>query len=125
MIFISKIKLKMKILVMRPSPEGEKLVNILNNIGIMSWHFSLFNFLPSTSSMNLSKKLHELYTSDIVLIFSKKSVYYVNLYLNKNNLDWPLSPDYYTIGKGTAIFLKQHIKKKFYFQRMKKIVKLY
>lgn len=115
----------MKILVMRPSPEGEKLVNILNDIGILSWHFSLFDFLPSTSSISLSKKIYKLYISDIILIFSKKSVYYTNLYLNQNNLHWPIIPDYYTIGQGTAIFLKKYVKKKFYFQKMKKIVKLY
>lgn len=115
----------MKILVMRPSPEGEKLVNILNNIGILSWHFSLFNFSPSSSTISLSKKKYELYTSDVMIIFSKKSVHYTNLYLNKNNLHWPLNPDYYAIGKGTAIFLEKYIKKKFCFQMMKKIVKLY
>ncbi len=115
----------MKILVMRPSPEGEKLVNILNNMGILSWHFSLFNFLPSLSSISLSKKIYELYTSDIILFFSKKSVYYTNVYLNQNNLHWPIEPDYYTIGQGTAIFLNKYIKKKFYFQKFQKIVKLY
>lgn len=110
---------------MRPSSEGRKLANILNNIGILSWHISLFDFLPSTTSISLSKKKYELYTSDKIIIFSKKSVYYTNLYLNKNNLHWPLSPDYYTIGKGTALVLKKYIKKKFYFQKMKKIVNLY
>ncbi|QCI17385.1 uroporphyrinogen-III synthase [Buchnera aphidicola (Aphis helianthi)] len=103
----------MKILVMRPSPEGEKLAKILNYIGISSWHFSLFNFLPSTSPISLSKKIYELYTSDVILIFSKKSIYYTNLYLINNNLNWPISPDYYAIGKGTALFLKKYIKKKF------------
>ncbi|ALD15512.1 hypothetical protein IX46_03060 [Buchnera aphidicola (Aphis glycines)] len=100
---------------MRPSPEGEKLVNILNKIGILSWHFSLFNFSPSSSLISISKKKHELYTADIMIIFSKRSVYYTNLYLNKNNLNWPLNPDYYAIGKGTAIFLEKYIEKKILF----------
>ncbi|QCI19099.1 uroporphyrinogen-III synthase [Buchnera aphidicola] len=103
----------MKILVTRPSPEGEKLAKILNCIGILSWHFPLFNFLPSTSSISLSKKICELYKSDIILIFSKRSVYYTNLYLNENNLHWPLNPDYYAIGNGTAIFFQKYVKKKF------------
>lgn len=117
--------MKMKILVMRPAPEGKKLANLLNYMGIVSWHFSLFNFLPSESAISLSKKIYELYTADIILIFSKKSVYYTNLYLNKNNLHWPIDPDYYAIGQGTAVFLKKYVKKKFYFQKMQKIAKLY
>lgn len=47
----------MKILVMRPSPEGEELVYYLNNIGIFSYHFSLFNFHPSKTENSLSKNI--------------------------------------------------------------------
>lgn len=115
----------MKILVMRPSPVGEELVKNLNEIGISAWHFSLFDFHPSISPISLSKRINELYTSNIILVFSKKSIYYTNLFLQKNNLQWPSHAKYYAIGKSTANFLYRHIKKKLLFRKKKKIVKLY
>ncbi|MCU4137215.1 uroporphyrinogen-III synthase [Buchnera aphidicola (Sitobion miscanthi)] len=110
----------MKILVIRPSPTGEELANDLNNIGIPSWHFSLFDFYPSSSSISLSKKINILYQSKIILIFSKKSVYYTNLYLKKNNLKWPFHARYYAIGKSTAFFLYNYIKKNFFSYKKRK-----
>lgn len=104
----------MKILITRPSPEGEKLTYSLNNIGIPAWHFSLFKFFPSISKKSLPKKFYELYTSDVIIVFSKKSIYYTNLFLKKNNLQWPSYPEYYAIGNSTALFLYKYIKKKIF-----------
>lgn len=115
----------MKILVMRPLLSGEELVNNLNSIGIPSWHFSLFDFYPSIGLMNLSKKISELYKTNIILVFSKQSIYYTNLYLKNNDLKWPSYPRYYAIGKSTACFLYKHVKKKFFFLKIRKIVKVY
>jgi len=115
----------MNILVIRPSPSGEELVKYLNKIGISSYSFSLFDFYPSVSSISLSKKINELYQSNIILVFSKKSIYYTNLYLTKNNLRWPSCARYYAIGKSTALFLYKYIKKKLFFLKKKKIVKVY
>lgn len=99
---------------MRPSPEGEELVYYLNNIGIFSYHFSLFNFHPSKTENSLSKKYFELYISDIILVFSKKSIYYINMYFEKNNLIWPIYPEYYAIGKKTAFILQKYVKKRIF-----------
>jgi hypothetical protein len=81
--YTKKIKLYMKILVTRPSPEGEELVNNLNNVGIFSSHISLFDFYPSEGKNSIPKKVYALYKSDIIVIFSKKSIYYINTYLKK------------------------------------------
>lgn len=105
----------MKILVIKPVVSGKKLVKKLKKIGINSWNFSFFDFFPSNSSINLSNKINELYKSNIIVLFSKQSVYYTNLYLNTNNLKWPDSAKYFTIGKSTALFLYKYIKKKFFF----------
>ncbi|WP_261979413.1 uroporphyrinogen-III synthase [Buchnera aphidicola] len=110
---------------MRPSPVGEELVKNLNNIGIPAWHFALFDFYPSFSSISLSKKINELYKSNIILVFSKQAVYYTNIYLINNNLTWPTGPRYYAIGKKTAFLLYKTIKKKLFFLKTKKIVKVY
>jgi len=115
----------MKILVIRPSPSGEELVNYLNQIGIFSCYFSFFDFYPSFSSISLSKKIDELYQSNIILVFSKKSIHYTNLYLTNNNLRWPSCARYYAIGKSTASFLYKYVKKKLFFLKKKKIVKAY
>lgn len=115
----------MKILIMRPSDEGKKLMHKLKKIGIFSCHFFFFSFYPSTSSISLSKRINELYNSDIVLLFSKKSVHYTNLYLKKNHLKWPSQAQYFTIGKSTASFLYKFVKKKLFFLKYKKIVKIY
>lgn len=115
----------MKILVMRPSPEGEDLVNNLKKIGIHAWHFSFFDFYSSTSLVNLSNKVNDLYESNIIIIFSKKSIYYTNLYLKNHNLQWPFDAEYYTVGQSTALSLYKHVKKKLFFPKNKKIVKIY
>ena len=98
---------------MRPFPEGKELVQSLNKIDILSWHFSLFYFTENTGKNSLSKKFYELLKSDIVLTFSKKAIYYTNIYLKKNNLMWPMHPKYYAIGKSTAFALQKYVKKKF------------
>lgn len=110
---------------MRPSPSGEELVKNLNTLNINSWHFSFFNFAPSVSNQNLSNKIFELYQSNIILVFSKMSIYYTNLYLKKNNLKWPAHVKYYAIGHNTAACLRKYVKKKFFFLKIKKIVKNY
>lgn len=99
---------------MRPSPEGEELMNDLNNAGIISFHFSLFDFYPSTSKNKISTKIYDLYISDIVLIFSKKAINYINIYFFKNNLIWPIYPQYYTIGASTAVLLRKYVQKKIF-----------
>lgn len=104
----------MKILVMRPSPSGEELVNNLNKLNIQSWHFSFFNFLPSLSKNSLLKRQIKLYESDIILVFSKMSIYYTNLYLKKNNLQWPNHVKYYAIGQNTADLLSKYVKTIFF-----------
>ncbi|ANZ22764.1 uroporphyrinogen-III synthase [Buchnera aphidicola (Diuraphis noxia)] len=115
----------MKILVMRPERLGKDLVNNLNKIGIKSWHFSFFDFDISTSSMNLSNKCNELYQSNIIVLFSKRSIYYTNLYLKHNNLKWPDNVKYFTIGQSTALFLYKYVKKKYFSLKKKKIVRIY
>nr|WP_261979427.1 uroporphyrinogen-III synthase [Buchnera aphidicola] len=110
---------------MRPFPEGKELVKKLKEAGISAWNFSLFNFKVSTSLISLSKKAYQLYTSDLIFVFSKKSIYFTQLYLNYHNLVWPSHPKYYAIGKNTAFFLKKYVLKKVYFPKKKKIVKVY
>lgn len=115
----------MKILIMRPTNSGKKLVDDLKKINISSWNFSFFNFYPSLSSINLSNKINELYNSNIVVVFSKTCIYYTNLFLEDHNLTWPSYVKYFTIGKSTAIDLCKYVKKKSFFLKMKKIVKIY
>lgn len=102
---------------MRPSPVGEELVKNLNKIGVPSWHFSLFDFFPSLSAISLSQNINELYTSNVILVFSKNAIYYTNLYFKKNNLQWPSHVKYYAIGKSTANVLYRYIKKKIIFPK--------
>ncbi|WP_422667462.1 uroporphyrinogen-III synthase [Buchnera aphidicola] len=115
----------MKILITRPSPQGEKLVNALNNIGIIAYHFSLFNFIFNNDERGLSKNINQLYQADKIIIFSQKAIYYTHLYLKSKNLNWPSKPKYYTIGKSTGLLLQKYIKKKFLYHKNKKIVNLY
>lgn len=107
----------MKILVMRPSPLGEELVNNLNKYNIKSWHFSFFTFLPSISKISLAKKIKDLYQANIILVFSKTSIYYTNLYLNNHNLKWPTNAVYYAIGSSTANLLNTYVKKRIIFPK--------
>lgn len=103
----------MKILITRPSPMGEELVEDLKNIGIIAYHFSLLDCIFSDGLQGLTKNIQLLYKSDKIIIFSPKAVYYTNLYLKKHALNWPSYPQYYAIGQSTATLLQNHIKKKF------------
>ncbi|QCI21858.1 uroporphyrinogen-III synthase [Buchnera aphidicola (Hyadaphis tataricae)] len=107
----------MTILVIRPSPTGEELVKNLNENGILSYHFSFYDFYPSFTKINLSNKVDELYQSDVIVFFSKTSIYYTDLFLKQKNLKWPFSVKYFTIGQSTAFFLHKHVQKKIFFPK--------
>jgi uroporphyrinogen-III synthase len=107
----------MTILVIRPSPTGEELVQRLNEHGILSYHFSFYDFYPSFTKINLSNKVDELYQSDVIIFFSKTSIYYTDLFLKQKNLKWPFFVKYFTIGQSTAFFLYKHVQKKIFFPK--------
>ena len=65
--------------------------------------------------MNLLNKINELYKLNIIFIFSKKSIYYTNLYLKSHDLQFPFHERYYIFGKRTKLFIYRYIQKKIFF----------
>ncbi|MFP3013791.1 MAG: hypothetical protein ACTS8R_01955 [Arsenophonus sp. NC-QC1-MAG3] len=61
----------MSILVTRPNPSGEKLVQRIKSLGIMAFHIPLIKIIPGNKLTLLPDKLARLIDGDRVFIISK------------------------------------------------------
>lgn len=96
----------MNILITRPSPDGEELVNKLLSIGKFAYHLPLIYFSPGTSLSLIKKKLSFLSKGDFLFIVSQHAVEYAHLQLLNMQTCWPNTITYYSIGRKTS--LKMH-----------------
>ncbi|XOD69838.1 MAG: uroporphyrinogen-III synthase [Sodalis sp. (in: enterobacteria)] len=97
----------MKILVTRPSPAGEQLVNSLRTHGKDAWHFPLIKFLPGKDLPHLLQRLAELISGDLLFIISQHAIDYAHSYLKQQGATWPPELCYYTIGRSTGLHLHE------------------
>lgn len=93
----------MNILITRPSPDGEKLVNKLLSIGKSAYHLPLIYFSPGTTLSLIKKKLSFLSNGDLLFIMSKRAVRYAHQQLLNMNTYWPPAITYYSIGEKTSL----------------------
>lgn len=93
----------MNILITRPSPDGEKLVNKLLSIGKFAYHLPLIYFSPGSTLSLLKKKLSFLSQGDLLFIVSQHAVQYAHLQLLNTQTHWPTTITYYTIGYKTSL----------------------
>ncbi|MFT8212126.1 MAG: uroporphyrinogen-III synthase [Symbiopectobacterium sp.] len=97
----------MTILVTRPSPAGEALVERLRKLGHPACHSPLIDFSPGSGLPSLPARLAALRDGDMVFALSQHAVHYASATLNQANLRWPTAPIYYAIGRTTALALHQ------------------
>ncbi len=93
----------MSILVTRPSPAGEQLVNRLRASGQRAFHAPLIRFAQGKELSWLSHLFPSLQAGDCIFLLSQQAVYYVNRWLNENKKPWPGGVLWYAIGHKTAL----------------------
>lgn len=95
----------MSILVTRPSPSGEKLVNRLRANGKLAWHLPLIEFLPGADLPLLAQRFNVLSEDDLLFIVSQHAIHYAHSWLVKLAMPWPVRPHYYAVGRTTGLQL--------------------
>ena len=95
----------MSILVTRPSPAGEELVSRLRTLGQVAWHFPLIEFSPGRQLPQLADQLAALEESDLLFALSQHAVAFAQSQLHQQDRKWPRLPDYFAIGRTTALAL--------------------
>lgn len=92
----------MSILITRPNPAGQALVQRLNNAGKQAFLAPLIKIAAGRELPLLKTKLDELRPSDCLFLLSKNAVSYANWQLNQLQQSWPNTLFYYGIGSSTA-----------------------
>lgn len=95
----------MSILVTRPLPQGEELVSRLRALGRVAWSFPLIEFTPGRQLPELGSQLASLAAGDLLFALSQHAVEFAHARLQQQGLRWPTAPDYFAIGRTTALAL--------------------
>ena len=95
----------MSILVTRPLPQGEELVSRLRALGRVAWSFPLIEFTPGRQLPELGAQLENLAAGDLLFALSQHAVEFAHSRLQQQRLRWPSAPDYFAIGRTTALAL--------------------
>ncbi|MCX8959001.1 uroporphyrinogen-III synthase [Erwinia psidii] len=92
----------MTILITRPAPAAEKLVQRLRQAGKAAWSMPLIEFTAGRELDSLPGRLAGLQAGDLVFIVSQQAVHYAERALAKNDRCWPANLNYYAIGRATG-----------------------
>lgn len=95
----------MSILVTRPSPAGEQLVNRLRASGKVAWHLPLIDFTPGKDLWQLPQRLANLSAGDLLFIVSQNAINYASNWLTQQGVSWPVRLHYYAVGRSTGLRL--------------------
>jgi len=95
----------MSILVTRPSPAGDILVSRLHTLGLVAWSFPLIEFSPGRELNSLAGQLTSLTADDMVFVLSQHAVTFAHAHLQQSAKRWPAQPQYFAIGRTTALAL--------------------
>lgn len=95
----------MSILVTRPSPAGEQLVNRLRARGKSAWHLPLIDFTPGNDLPHLAQRLADLMAGDLLFIVSQHAINYAHPWLTQQGVTWPARLRYFAVGRTTGLRL--------------------
>ena len=71
----------------------------------MAWHFPLIEFSPGRQLPQLADQLAALGESDLLFALSQHAVAFAQSQLHQQDRKWPRQPDYFAIGRTTALAL--------------------
>lgn len=92
----------MSILITRPNPSGEKLIQRIRSVGKIAFHAPLIKIMPGNELNLLPSKLATLTNGDRVFFLSPNAVWHANSALYLTGRKWPDTLSYYGIGHSTA-----------------------
>ncbi|MTD39164.1 uroporphyrinogen-III synthase [Erwinia sp. CPCC 100877] len=95
----------MRILVTRPSPDGEALVSRLRAMGRVAWNFPLIEFSPGRELSRLPGYLNALRSGDLAFVLSRHAVEYAHATLSRQGVPWPTEVSWFSIGRSSALAL--------------------
>ncbi|KAA8996439.1 uroporphyrinogen-III synthase [Affinibrenneria salicis] len=95
----------MTILVTRPSPAGEQLVDRLRRLGKSACHSPLIEFAPGRELSLLPAKLAAMRPGDLAFVLSQHAVEYAHPCLQRAGLVWPATLRWYAVGRASALAL--------------------
>ncbi|WP_392565098.1 uroporphyrinogen-III synthase [Utexia brackfieldae] len=95
------------IIITRPSPYGEELLNCLKHAGLSARHIPLFTIEPSISINNLQGKLDTLSEHDMVIAVSPQVINCLEQ--SAEPIQFPMALNYAAIGQKTAQLLQKKI----------------
>lgn len=93
----------MTILVARPSPSGEALVEQLRHSGLRAIHVPLIQFKPGRDLEKLPGLIANTLPGTLVLLLSQRVLEYLAPVMLAQKTDWPEHLTYFAIGKTTAL----------------------
>ncbi|TKI04177.1 uroporphyrinogen-III synthase [Martelella alba] len=93
----------MSILVTRPSPAGEQLVERLRSRGFSAWHLPLIVFSPGDELALLPSRLAALSPGDMLFAVSQYAVRYAHHFLRRQGVAWPAPLNYYAVGRSSGL----------------------
>lgn len=93
----------MTILITRPSPYGEELVQKLLAVGKLAYHLPLIYFSTGKTLFLIKKQLNSLIKGDFLFFISQNAVKYAHYQLLNLKMYWPNTIQYYTIGYKTSL----------------------
>lgn len=97
----------MTVLITRPAPAGQALVEMLRQQNIGAYYTPLISFAPGNELNRLADELAQLDDGDLLFAVSKNAVEYANRQLALQHTSWPENIRYFAIGKTTAQVLEQ------------------
>lgn len=97
----------MTILVTRPSPAAEELVNRLQSMGKTAWSLPLIEFTSGRDLHRLPQKLASLNEGDLLIALSQHAIHFAHHFLLHNGITWPPQLNYYAIGHTTALTMQK------------------
>lgn len=96
----------MTVLVTRPSPAGEALVQLLQTHQIPAMHTPLITFAAGRELEQFPQKLQSLHAGDLVFAVSQNAVQFAQQALTEQHQHWPEHLHYFAIGRATALSLE-------------------
>ena len=92
----------MTVLILRPEPEGQKLVDALRQYHIAATQMSLFTITSGKELNQLKSQLDKLQSTDFLIAVSINAVKEADSWLKSQNCHWSTHITYYAVGQKTA-----------------------